>query len=101
MYARNGMRRLRQLTKKPAGWSVLGNLLRMLPVVLPLPVRLAFVLMLLGLVLLLAGCATNSPPSVGAANPAPPKLSEPLPLESYSNSARKLMESWRNALIGM
>jgi hypothetical protein len=68
---------------------------------LPAPVRLASALMLIVLLALCAGCATNSPPSVPAANPAPPRLSEPLPLENYSDSARKLIESWRNALTGM
>jgi hypothetical protein len=57
--------------------------------------------MLLALVIALAGCATNSPPSVPAVNPALPRLSEPLPSESYSSSVQKLIESWRNALTGM
>lgn len=73
----------------------------MLLVVLPPHVRLTCVLLLIVPLVLLAGCATNSPPSVSAANPVPPKLTEPLPLENYSDSARKLIESWRDALTGM
>jgi hypothetical protein len=87
--------------KRPAGWSERARaaLTRLLN--LPPPVRLACVLMLLVLVTLCAGCATSSPASAPAVNPAPPKLSEPLPSASYSDSARKLIETWRNALTDM
>jgi hypothetical protein len=63
--------------------------------------RLACVLMLIGLGVLLGGCATNSPPSQVAAIPAPPRLSQPLPQESYSESARKKLDAWLGRLTGM
>jgi hypothetical protein len=83
-------------------WSERASPLRMLPLVLPLRVRLLSLLTLLALVLLLAGCATPSGTPTGPArNPQPPQLSEPLPSESYLQQAQKLIESWRNAVTGM
>jgi hypothetical protein len=64
-------------------------------------VNLACVLMLIGLGVLLGGCAHNSPPSQAAVNPAPPRLSQPLPQESYSESARKKLDAWLGRLTGM
>jgi hypothetical protein len=64
------------------------------------PVKLAFVLIALVLVTLLSGCATQSPPSVAPTNPQPPQISEPLPQNSYSSKALRLIESWRERLMG-
>ena len=97
----NGLRQLLRRTRMPADSSRRASAAQKRPVGLLPPARIAFVLLLMVLAGLQAGCATTSPPSVPAANPAPPRLSEPLPSESYSDSARKLIESWRNALTGM
>lgn len=97
----NGGRPPLPQTKTPAAWSGRARAAWTMLRELPPPVRMAFGLLLMVLAGLLAGCATNSPPSLPAANPAQPRLSEPLPSESYSDSARRLIESWRSALTGM
>ena len=60
------------------------------------------VLMLIALALSLIGCATSSPPPVAVcpANPPPPALSEPMPQETYSASAQRLISIWRQSLTG-
>jgi hypothetical protein len=57
--------------------------------------------MLMGLVLLLSACTTQ-PQQPCAMQPFPtqPALSEPLPLESYSEQWRKLAEAWQKKLTG-
>jgi PBP1b-binding outer membrane lipoprotein LpoB len=68
----------------------------------PLIGTLAYVLTLFALAMLLAACATNSAgPTEAARNPKPPQLSEPLPSESYLDSAQKLLQQWRDALTSM
>ena len=64
----------------------------------PAPLLRAVMPMLLGLSLI--GCAAPSPSPVAVcpANPPPPALSEPLPPETYSLSARRLMQSWHERL---
>ena len=56
--------------------------------------------MLMPLVLSLIGCATTSQPplAVCPANPPPPALSEPMPQETYSASAQRLISTWRQSL---
>jgi hypothetical protein len=76
-----------------AGWMNLSEL--------PPPVKLVFVLLLLVLVTLCSGCATQSPPSNLPGNPQPPRLSEPIPTDSYSDKAQTLIESWRQHATGM
>lgn len=69
---------------------------------LPQSVRVLLLLMLLGLVLLLAACATPlSTPTEAATNPQAPQLSEPLPQEHYSKSAAERIKSWAERLMGM
>lgn len=63
--------------------------------------RLAYALPLMVLATQLASCATHSPPSNAATNPQPPRLSEPLPSESYSLKAQRLIESWLQRVTGM
>jgi hypothetical protein len=101
MYSRHGLPLLRRPIPKRAVWSERARAVRTMLAGWPPPARQACVLILLVLLALCAGCATSSPPSVPAANPAPPRLSEPLPSATYSDSARKLIEIWRNALTGM
>lgn len=57
-------------------------------------------LMLLALVILLTGCATNSPTFVAdcPAFPPMPAMSEPTPSPSFSENAQRRMESWLNRL---
>ena len=64
----------------------------------PRLVRLACVLTLPVLLILLVGCAHTSPPSQAAAIPEPPRLSLPLPSETYSGSAAKKLDAWRQRL---
>lgn len=102
MFDWNGKRPSVLRTKRPAVWSALDRTLRILPLALPQSVRLGFVLTLAALALLLTACATPSgTPTEHAKNPPPPQLSEPLPSESYLNKAQRLIESWRNRVIGM
>ena len=56
--------------------------------------------MLMLLALSLIGCATPSPQPVVVcpANPPPPALSEPMPRETYSASAQRLISTWRQSL---
>jgi hypothetical protein len=85
-------------TKKPAAWSKRVSAAWTTLRALPPPVRLGFVLTLIVLAGLLAGCAHNSPASQAAAIPAPPRLSQPLPSETYSGSAAKKLDDWRQRL---
>lgn len=95
------LQRWRLRTKTRGVWKGLVRAVRIRLLQLQPAERLAYVLPLIVLGVSLAACATNSPPSVPAVNPVPPRLSEPLPSESYLDSARRLMENWRNALTGM
>ena len=67
-----------------------------------LDVKLICAAALIVLVGLLTGCATNSQPS--AVNcptlPQMPLVSEPIPSQSYSETALQNIEAWRNRLIG-
>jgi hypothetical protein len=101
MYDLNGRPLQPQQTPKPAVWSNRANLALMMLLEVPLPVRLACWLILLVLVTLLAGCATQSPPDAWPKNPQPPQLSEPIPTDSYSSKARQRIESWLQRVIGM
>ena len=57
--------------------------------------------MLLGLVMLLTGCATPSmPPPQMPAIPPPPVLSESLPTTTYSETWRQKVESWLKSATG-
>ena len=57
---------------------------------------------LLALSLLLAGCATTSPPCVPDSPQihASPALLQPLPSETYSSVAARTIEQWRKSLTG-
>lgn len=74
---------------------------------LPLKTQLKFTLLgcawlLMLLVVLLAGCATQSPqPCATLTPPSPPALSELLPSESYSVQLQRAIESWRKRLTAM
>ena len=59
-------------------------------------------LMLLLPAVLLTGCATPSTPSapICPAIPSPPQLRQPIPQQSYSESARTNIEAWQRRLIG-
>jgi hypothetical protein len=63
--------------------------------------RLGYALPLIVLATQLASCATPSPPATLPRNPQPPRLSEPLPTENYSDKALRLIESWRQRVTGM
>ena len=102
MYDRNGMWREPLQIPKPAVWSRRVNAVRRKLADWPPPVKIACALTLLVLLTLCAGCATPStPPNSAARVPAPPRLSEPLPSESYSQKAQRLIESWRASVTGM
>jgi hypothetical protein len=101
MYDLNGRLQQPQRIPKRGGWSNRANLVLMKLLEVPLPVRLAFWLTLLVLVTLLAGCATQSPPDAWPKNPQPPQLTEPIPTESYSSKAQRLIESWLQRATGM
>lgn len=82
-------------------WSNRGKgVLMKLGDLLP-PVKIACVLMLLVLTGALVACATPSPPVTPSSNPAPPRLSEPLPEESYSSKVQKLLQKLREAATAM
>ena len=68
----------------------------------PKPAPWLRAVMLMPLVLSLIGCATTSQPPVAVcpANPPPPALSEPMPQETYSASAQRLISIWRQSLTG-
>jgi hypothetical protein len=68
---------------------------------LPVPAKLALGLILLVLLGALSGCATPSPPVTSPKNPSPPRISEPLPEESYSLKAQRLIDSWLKPATGM
>lgn len=100
MYESNGRRRLLRQIQRRNVWRERARVVRMTLLLLPPPVRMACVLMLLALVMLLVGCATQSPPDNWPRNPPPPQLSEPLPQNSYSSKAQLLIESWLKRLTG-
>ena len=66
----------------------------------PAPWLRAVMPMLLALSLI--GCATPPAPPVAVcpANPPPPALSEPLPPQTYSANAQRLISTWRQSLTG-
>ena len=71
-----------------------------MPKLLPKPAPKLPAVMPMLLVLSLTGCATPSPQPVAVcpANPPPPALSEPMPQETYSASAQRLISIWRQSL---
>ena len=73
-----------------------------MPKLPPKPAPKLRAVMLMPLVLSLIGCATTSQPPVAVcpANPPPPALSEPMPQETYSASAQRLISIWRQSLTG-
>ena len=73
-----------------------------MPKLLPKPAPKLPAVMPMLLVLSLTGCATPSPQPVAVcpANPPPPALSEPIPQETYSASAQRLISIWRQSLTG-
>ena len=73
-----------------------------MPKLLPKPAPKLPAVMPMLLVLSLTGCATPSPQPVAVcpANPPPPALSEPMPQETYSASAQRLISIWRQSLTG-
>lgn len=87
--------------RRHAAWSARAKAVRTKLRELPPPVKLACGLTLLVLMTLLAGCATPSPPVTPSSNPARPTLSEPLPEESYSSKAQRLIDSWLSPATGM
>jgi hypothetical protein len=102
MYVQNGKLPLREPTKRPALWSKLGNRLSALLRELLPPLKIAFALMLVALLILLAGCATTStPPDILPKNPEPPpsRLSESPP--NYLSSALENISAWRKTLNGL
>lgn len=60
--------------------------------------RSVYVMLLALLVASLAGCATPSPPDQQPRNPAPPRLSEPLPQSDYSSKVENFLRSLRERL---
>lgn len=101
MYETNGRPLLPRQIPKRGGWSKRARAMLMQLLEVPYPVRLACLLTLLVLVMLLAGCATQSPPDALPKNPQPPQLSEPIPTSSYSSKVQKLFESWLQRVTGM
>ena len=88
-------------TKKRVAWSARVNRALTTLGALPLPAKYAFWLTLLVLLLLAAGCATPSHNVTPSANPAPPRLSEPIPTEGYSSKVQKLFEDWLKRVTDM
>lgn len=86
---------------KRAVWSNFASEVLMKLLEVPYPVRLGFLLTLLVLVTALAGCATPPPPDALPKNPQSPQLSEPIPTESYSSKALRLLEKFRSAVTDM
>lgn len=69
----------------------------------PTPVHRLTAALLTLLALSLTACATHSPtPETAAAItlPAPPPLTEPVPSQSYSDTVRALLKTWREKLTG-
>jgi hypothetical protein len=101
MYSRDGrplrLRRTSNLSKCLTVASVMWIKLRELPP----PVRLAIALMLLVLLTLCSGCATQSPPAEWPRNPSPPVVSEPIPQKSYSSKVESFLRRSLEALTGM
>ncbi len=95
------LQRWRLRTKTRGVWKGLVRAVRIRLLRLQPNERLAYALPLMVLATQLASCATHSPPSNAATNPQPPRLSEPLPSESYSLKAQRLIETWRSAVTGM
>jgi hypothetical protein len=97
----NGARLLRRRTSMLSRLVSAGKETWMWLQLLQPPVKLALGLILLVLVTLLSGCATQSPPSVPPTIPQPPQISEPTPSESFSLRVEKLLEKWSSAVIGL
>lgn len=95
------LQRWRLRTKTRGVWKGLVRAVRIRLLRLQPAERLASVLPLIVLAMLSASCATPSPPETLPKNPALPRLSEPLPTESYSDKALRLIESWRQRVTGM
>ncbi len=99
MYEQNGKLPHYEQPKRPALWNKLGNRLSVLLRELLPPLKIAFALMLVALLILLAGCATTStPPDSLPKNPEPPpsRLSESPP--NYLSSAAANISAWRKRL---
>ncbi len=99
MYEQNGKLPLYEQPKRPALWSRLAARLWMAQRELLPPLRIAFALMLVALLILLGGCATTSaPPATMPRNPEPPptRLSESPP--TYLSDALRNISRWRNEL---
>lgn len=67
---------------------------------LQLNVKTFFVVLLMGLAVLLTGCATSLPtPAVESPSlPTKPSVATQTPSVSYSESARQRIETWQNRL---
>jgi hypothetical protein len=102
MYDWNGKRPSVLRTKKPAVWSALDRMLRILPLAWPQSARLLTVAALLLLTALLLGCATPSTqPSVGPRNPTMPQTEQPQPSEPYLSRVQRNIELWEKKLLDM
>jgi hypothetical protein len=101
MSATNGKSQSLRPMSKPAKQNACDKKPLTLRCLHPLFANLVYVLMLSGLGGAMTGCATTSPPSTPAALPAPPRLTEPLPSQSYSEKALQLIESLRQRVTGM
>ena len=73
-----------------------------MPKSIPLYVRRSCALSATLLSLLVAGCATTSPPSVpDCPTPSrPPALRQPMPSQAYSINVSRNIESWEKSLMG-
>ncbi len=99
MYEPNGKLPHFEQPKRPALWSRLGARLWMVQRESLPPLRIAFALTLLALLVMLAGCATTSTqPATMPRNPEPPpsRLSESPP--NYLSSAAANISAWRKRL---
>lgn len=95
------LQRWRLRTKTRGAWNALVRAVRIRLLRLQPAERLASALPLIVLAAQLTACATPSPPATLPRNPQPPRLSEPLPTENYSDKALQLIESWRRRVTGM
>lgn len=98
-YVPNGQPPRHRRTPRLERWSNAASVVLTKLRALPPPVRLGFVLMLIVLAGLLAGCATTSTPSSVPAripSPPPPTLSERS--ETYSSSAARNISEWQKRL---
>lgn len=99
MFKLNGSQQQHPQTQKPVVLKTRGNRLRTWLLDLPQSVRVVSLLIVLGLVLLLVGCATTSTPSSEPAkNPSLPPTTLSESSETFLSNASANIQAWRKRL---